>query len=491
MRIIEVRDEDHCCTSVATGMPAMESAASRSGGCAQFEQAQRFSRREVLRLGGLCGIGLTLPQWLAARSFASSAGQLPTFGRAKRVIMLYLHGGHPQQETFDPKPDGPSGVRGELAAISTSVTGVRFSEVLPRTASIAHKLAVVRSLSHDNPNHVQAALPANTGHKHPPNKIQAGDFPPSPSDFPPFGAVLDAVRPEIGGLPKWVRVGPLMRRNNGTPLHGQSPGFLGDKHAPFVVDQHLLKKRVKIESISPIDGVTSIRLSARRDLLAQFDTQRQVIDRSADAVALSDYYDRAFDLLCSAKTRQAFDLAGESPAIRTRYGLTEFGQRCLLARRLAEAGVPIINVNYCETPSGSWDTHSQNFRSMKKSRGPTFDAAFSALIKDLDQRGLLQETLVIVTAEFGRTPRINKSAGRDHWPWVYSVALAGAGIAEGTVYGASDSAAAYPVERPHDPADLAATLYHLMGIGPDTTLHDTTGRPHSLIVGKPIAGIVA
>ncbi len=469
----------------------MQTSASRSGGCAQFDNVQRLSRREVLRLGGLCGMGLTLPQWMAARTLADSAGRLPTFGRAKRVIMLYLHGGHPQQETFDPKPEGPSSVRGELGAIATSVAGVRFGEVLPRTAAIVHKLAVVRSLSHDNPNHVQAALPANTGHKHPPNKIQAGDFPPSPSDFPPFGAVLDAVRPKTGGLPTWVRVGPLMRRNNGTPLHGQGPGFLGDKHAPFVVDQSLRRDRVKIESGSPIDGVTPLRLTARRDLLEQFDAQRQLIDRSADAAALGDYYARAFDLLCSPTTRRAFDLTAESPSTRGRYGRTEFGQRCLLARRLAEAGVPMINVSYCQTPSGSWDTHSQNFRSMKQSLGPTLDASLSALVEDLDGRGLLQETLVIVTAEFGRTPRINKSAGRDHWPWVYSVALAGAGIAEGTVYGASDSAAAFPLEKPHDPADLAATIYHLMGIPPETIVHDMVGRPQSVIVGKPIVGILA
>jgi uncharacterized protein (DUF1501 family) len=463
---------------------------SQSGGCDGFRRAQRMSRREALRLGGLCGLGLTLPHLLAARSSAATGGHHPTFGRARRVIVLFLHGGHPQQETFDPKPEGPSNVRGEFGAISTSVAGVRFSEVLPRAASLMHKLAVVRSISHDNPNHVQAALPANTGQKHPSSAIQRGDFPPSSNDFPPFGAVLAATRRRESGLPTWIRVGPLMRRGNGTVLHGQLPGFLGDRHAPFIIDQDLLKQDVNIEAVRPIGDLTAMRLSSRRDLLEQFDAQRQRFDRSADALKLDEFYGRAFDLLCSSKTRQAFDLASESPSTRDRYGRTQFGQRCLLARRLAQANVPMINVSYCHTPQGSWDTHSHNFRDMKRSLGPTLDVALSALINDLDERGLLDETLVLVTAEFGRTPAINKNAGRDHWPWVYSIVFAGAGVAAGTVYGASDNAAAYPTEKAHDPQDVAATLYHLMGVAPETVIHDLVGRPHSLVTGKPIEGIL-
>jgi uncharacterized protein (DUF1501 family) len=469
----------------------MQNSGLRSSGCAQFCDAQRTTRREALRLGGLFGFGLTLPQLLSARCSAAANPKVSTFGRAKRVIMLFLHGGHPQQETFDPKPDGPSNVRGELSAISTSLPGIYFSEVLPLTSSLAHKLAIVRSLSHDNPNHVQASLPANTGHAHPPNKVQSGDFPPSTSDFPPFGAVLDAIRPQTSGLPTWVRVGPLMRRNNGTVLHGQIPGFLGDRHAPFVIDQDLRNADVKIEAVRLADDVSAMRLSARRGLLEQFDAQRQAVDRSAAALRLNEFYDRAFDLLCSPRTRKAFDLASESHATRARYSRTQFGQRCLVARRLAEAGVPMINVSYCQTPQGSWDTHAHNFRDMKRSLGPTLDAAFSALVGDLDERGLLDETLVIVTAEFGRTPAINRNAGRDHWPWVYSVAVAGGGTAAGTVYGASDGSAAYPSERACTPQDLAASVYHLLGVVPQTVIHDMLGRPHSLIVGKPIEGILA
>ncbi|MGH7128541.1 MAG: DUF1501 domain-containing protein, partial [Planctomycetaceae bacterium] len=201
----------------------------RRMGCAEYRLTQRLSRREALRVGGLFGLGITLPAVLQARDKAPRDAS-PTFGRAKRVVMLFLHGGHPQQETFDPKPDGPAAVRGEFGAIATSVPGVQFCELLPKCAGIMDRLAVIRSMSHDNPNHVQACLPAQTGHKHGPEVKSRGDFPPSNTDFPPFGAVLDAIRPARGALPTWVRVGPLMRRNNGTVLHGQLPGFLGAAH---------------------------------------------------------------------------------------------------------------------------------------------------------------------------------------------------------------------------------------------------------------------
>lgn len=455
-------------------------------------KARPVSRRDVLRLGSLAGLSLTLPQLLESRSLSADASVGgPGFGRAKQVIMLFLHGGHPQQETFDPKPDGPAAVRGEFGAISTNVAGVTFSEVLPKCATLMHRLAVVRSMSHDNPNHVQACLPAHTGHKHPANNLKRGDFPPANTDFPPVGAVLDTIRPTRGNLPTWVRVGPLMRRSNGTTLHGQLPGFLGTAHSSFVVDQSLLAKKVTIEALRRSEQLSSMRLTARQNLLQQFDRQRQMLEASSAARELDGFYERGFHLLGSAQTRDAFNLASESAVTRERYGPTEFGQRCLLARRLAEAGVPMINVSYCHTPSGSWDTHGNNFRKMKDSLGPTFDSAFTALVEDLADRGLLDETLVIANAEFGRTPTINKNAGRDHWPWVYSLALAGAGIQGGTVHGASDASAAYPTVHPHGPEDMAATIYHLLGIDPETVVHDLNGRPHRLIIGEPISQILA
>jgi hypothetical protein len=447
---------------------------------------QRVSRRNAIKLGGL--FGLSLPEMLRSRSLAASGNG--SFGRAKRMIVLYLHGGHPQQETFDPKPNGPSAVKGEFGAISTSLPGIQFSELLPQCATLARRMAIIRSMSHSNPNHVTASLPANTGHQHPPGTPQT-DFPPSVSDFPPFGAVVDAVRPSQNQLPGWVRIGPLMRRSNGTTLHGQLAGFLGARHAHFPVDQKLLSEDVSIEAVQPADALTSSRIGSRRSLLRQIDEQRRMLDEFADAADLDQFYQRAFSLLSSAATRSAFDLASEPIELRQSYGWTEFGQRCVLARRLIEAGVPVVNVSYCHTPSGSWDTHSQNFRKLKDSLAPTFDAALHGLITDLDQRGLLDDTLVVVNAEFGRTPAINRNSGRDHWPWVYSLALCGAGTAAGTVFGASDNSAAYPAESPRNQADFAATLYHLLGVDRETVLYDQTYRPHPLIIGSVVDELLA
>jgi len=456
-------------------------------GCAEFRRASSLSRRQLLSVGGLCGMGLLLPDLFRAQ--AKPWGDAKHV-RAKSVIVLYLHGGHAQQETWDPKPDGPSPERGEFDAIATSVPGVRVGELLPRSAKVMHKLAIIRSLSHANANHVQASLAAMTGHSHPPEAERRGDFPPSATDFPPFGAVLGQLR-KAGKLPTWVQVGPLMRRANGTVLHGQLPGFLGNKHSPLVIDQDLLPAGVKVGAVASSADVPRLRLTSRRSILQAIDGQRRQLDHAAEVRDFDAYQQRALNLLTSAATARAFNLAAEPSAVRDEYGRTQFGQSCLLARRLAEAGVPIINVHFCRTPTGSWDTHGQHFRQMKDWLCPTFDRAFAALVSDLDQRGLLDQTLVLATAEFGRTPKINSSSGRDHWPWVYSVALAGGGCGRGIVYGASDKAAAFPKAHPHDPRDLAATVYHLLGVPADKIVYDQTHRPHALVIGQKIDGLLA
>lgn len=443
-----------------------------------------LSRRELLLVGGSCGLAALSPEWFQRRAEGAPSN---SFGRARSAIILYLHGGHAQQETWDPKPDGPYPARGEFGAITTRVPGVYFSELLPRSAAILDRLAIIRSLSHANANHVQAALPAMTGHAHPPETESRGDFPPSPTDFPPFGAVLNQLRP-ARNLPSWVQIGPLMRRSNGTILHGQSPGFLGNRHGPLVIDQDLLPTDVRLEALAV--GEERERLSGRRDLLARLDGERRLLDGLAETTDLDSYQQQALNLLTAPTTARAFNLATEPERVREAYGKTQFGQRCLLARRLAEAGVPIINVHWCRTPGDSWDTHGRHFTQMKDSLCPIFDRAFAALVSDLEQRGLLDRTLVLATAEFGRTPQVNKNAGRDHWPWVYSVAMAGGGTAGGVVYGASDRSAAYPISNPHNPRDLAATVYHLLGVAPETQLQDAIGRPHALIVGEKIAALL-
>lgn len=434
------------------------------------------------------GLGVTLSDMLGKRAIAEGGS---TFGRAKQVIMLFLHGGHPQQETFDPKPNGPEDVRGPFKAISTAVPGTQFCELLPGLAAHAEKLAVVRSMTHANTNHVQACLPAQTGHKHPESVRSRGDFPPSETDFPPIGAVVQHLRGSQSSLPEWVRIGPLMRRSNGTTLHGQTPGFLGSGQASFAVDQKLLGDNVEIEALKKPAGLNDIRLTDRANLRRQFNLQTQKLQEFGETQRLSPYFEKAVALLASRETRAAFDLSQEPESLREAYGETEFGQRCLLARRLAEAGVPMVNVSYCHTPSGSWDTHSQNAKKMKESLAPTLDQSVSALLTDLDQRGMMDETLVVINAEFGRTPKINKNQGRDHWPFVYSLVLAGAGVQGSAVYGKSDKSAAYPMENPRDPADMAATIYHLLGVNPETRIYDAAQRPHSLVVGKPIVELLA
>ena len=462
-------------------------------GCGEF-RALRRSRRDVIRLGALSGAGLLLPDLLRARDNARAASSParptdPTFGRARSVIMIYLHGGPAQQETWDPKPDGPSPARGQFGAIATSVPGVCFSELLPRSARLMHQIAVIRSLTHSNAIHVQAALPAMTGRHHPPGTESRGDFPPSSTDFPAMGGVLDHLRPP-DRLPSWVQVGPTMTRGNLTVLHGQSPGFLGSAHGPLVIDQDLTPDGVVVDAVARDRSAAAWRLGPRRTLLERFDEERRALDNTAAVRAFDAYQNRALDLLTAPQVARAFDLAGEPRVVRDTYGRNAVGQACLLARRLAEAGVPMINVHYCRRPPG-WDTHGRHFAAMKESLCPTLDTAFAALLTDLDHRGLLGSTLVWINSEFGRTPRINNGAGRDHWPWAYSLAMAGGGIAGGLCVGATDAMAAYPTRDPHDPSDLVATAYHLLGVPPDTVISDQLGRPHALVNGKLIAGLIA
>jgi hypothetical protein len=455
----------------------------------------RWNRRELIRLGGLAGLGLTLPDLLRIRGrvhagvpdSARRAAE-PTFGRARSVIMIYLHGGPAQQETWDPKPNGPSPERGPFGAIATSVPGVSFCELLPESARWMHRFAVIRSLSHPNANHVQAALPAMTGRHHPPGTESRGDFPPTPGDFPAMGAVLDRLRPSPE-LPTWVQIGPTMTRTNLTVLHGQSPGFLGATHGPLLIDQDLTPDRVVVEAVAPDRGVSAERLGSRRTLLERLEDQRRALDRSSSERTLDTYQQKALDLLTAPAVVRAFDLASEPPARRDDYGRNPVGQSCLLARRLAEAGVPMISVHYCRRPPG-WDTHGKHFEAMKDSLCPTLDRAFVALLTDLDRRGLLDSTLVWINSEFGRTPRVNTGAGRDHWPWAYSLALAGGGIAGGNCLGATDAIAAYPTREPHDPSDLVATVYHLLGIPPDTVIHDQLQRPYDLVQGRKIDALL-
>ena len=452
----------------------------------------RLDRREMIRVGGLSSLGLNLPGLLASQAVAASENTDPTFGRAKSVIYVWLQGGPPQHETFDPKPDAPSGIRGVFSPIQTNVPGVQFCELLPRTARIADKLAVVRSMATDNNQHSGSGYEVLTGYKYQganPRKI-------TPGDWPWFGSLVKQLKPSEKLPPlSTVWIPQIMRLNENVTPAGQTGGFLGRRWDP---------DRFQVNPMDPGDGVPglqlgdvpTLRLKNRVGLLEQVDRHFGGIVRGREPKLFGTYQDQAFDILINGRVRNAFDVSGEPEMLRRRYGMSNWNQLLLLSRRLVEAGVRLVHVNWVREPGDSavdnpmWDTHAQNADRLEDVLCPKFDVGFTALIEDLETRGLLDETLVVAIAEFGRTPKINPLGGRDHWGSVFSFAMAGAGIAPGQVYGASDRQGAYPARNRVTPADLTATIFHLLGIDPFGAFHDPLGRELQLTKGEPIRDLL-
>jgi hypothetical protein len=458
------------------------------------------TRREVIAVGGLSTLGLTLPVLLGSQSrgvavepnrLARDVGA--TFGRAKNCIFLWLQGGPPQHETFDPKPDAPVEIRGPFKPIATTVPGVRFCELLPRTARHAHELAVVRSLSTRDDNHDVSGYWVLTGYPYGPGSARQI----KPTDWPYFGSVVKMLKPSTR-LPALttVWVPDVMRLNDNVTPAGQTAGFLGKQWEPerFVGDP--AKPDYRIDGLDFGEDFSKERVASREALLGQLD--RSFDRRSgADAVRAWDRLSvHAYDLVTSGAARAAFDLSKETDKTRDRYGRYTWGQSCLLARRLVEAGVRLVHVNWPREPGDSavdnplWDTHAQNADRLQDFLCPMFDVTFDALMNDLADRGLLSETLVVVVGEFGRTPKINAVGGRDHWGHVFSAAFAGAGVRGGSVVGASDKNGAYPVTDPISGGDFTATIYHLLGIDPHGMFRDKADRPHPLTKGEPIGGVL-
>jgi len=452
----------------------------------------RLDRREMIRVGGLSSLGLSLPSLLASQADASSEISDPTFGRAKSVIYVWLQGGPPQHETFDPKPEAPSGIRGLFSPIQTNVPGVQFCELLPRTARIADKLAIVRSMATDNNQHSGSGYEVLTGYKYAgsnPRKI-------TPQDWPWFGSLVKRLKPSKKLPPlSTVWVPQIMRLNENVTPAGQTGGFLGRRWDP---------DRFEVNPMEPGDGVPglqlgdvpALRLKKRVGLLEQVERHFGGISRGREPKLFGTYQNQAFDILLNGRVRNAFDVSAEPETLRRRYGLSNWNQLLLLSRRLVEAGVRLVHVNWVREPGDSavdnpmWDTHAQNADRLEDVLCPKFDVGFTALIEDLDTRGLLDETLVVAIAEFGRTPKINPLGGRDHWGSVFSFALAGAGISPGQVYGASDRHGAYPARNRVTPADLTATIFHLLGIDPRGAFHDPLGRELQLTRGEPIRDLL-
>ncbi len=459
-----------------------------SHGCRELRSLTQVGRRQILQAGALGLAGLSLPALWQARSSGATGGG---FGRAKRCIFLFMWGGPSQLDTFDLKPDAPSDIRGEFQPISTRTPGLLLCEHFEHLARITDKVAIVRSLHHDDPAHLSSGHTTVTGHLPPVNKSDAE--PPSDRDTPHLGCVMSHLRPAPSALPSFVTL-PWKVAHPAAPggqAPGQHGGWLGHKYDPFVITGDPSRADWQAPSLSLCDGITPERMRDRRVLLRQLDVARARLD-STDVRQLSHWEQRAFELLASAKVRQAFDLSDEPDHVRQRYGQNIHGQCVLLARRLVEHGVPIVNVNWHSDGRNFWDTHGDNFNRLKRDLIPPADRALSALIEDLEVRGMLDDTLVVWVGEFGRKPNITAgNAGREHWPYCYSGLLAGGGIQGGAVYGASDRHAAYPVDDPVSPHDLVATIYHALGVARGTELQDNLGRPHQVYAGRPLTRLLA
>jgi hypothetical protein len=464
------------------------------------------SRRELLLgVGGLSVAGLGLPKLLARES-----GRPAPRPAARSCIIFYLEGGPSHIDLWDMKPHAPAEVRGEFAPIATSVPGLNVCEHLPLLARQMHRLALVRSVTHGITDHNAGTYYSLTG-RYPVegSRLVIAD---GPKNFPPYGAVLARLRPTGNALPDFVHIPELMS-NLDVDIAGQSAGFLGPACDPLVTGDPSLPG-FEVPGLTPAREVPLDRLDRRMSLARQLD---RAVAAWADDPALDRmdlFQRRALRLLHSPEARRAFDLSREPLAVRERYGvdpgsdrsiearkfggLPHLGQCALLARRLIEAGVRLVTLCTGRRIDQAWDTHRDHFPLLKRSLCPMFDRAFSALLQDLADRGLLEETLVVALVEFGRTPKLgyvtsNAGAapgGRDHWPYCYTVLFAGGGVPGGAILGASDRQGAYPARDPVRPEDITATIYQIMGIPPETEIRDPQGQPHHLIRGRALAGLM-
>ncbi|MEO2015873.1 MAG: DUF1501 domain-containing protein [Fuerstiella sp.] len=445
----------------------------------------RVSRRRVLEVGSSAAFGVTLTDLLAASTSQASRPQGARFGQARSVVVIFLWGGPAQQDLWDPKPDAPSAIRSEFKPISTSVSGTQISEQLPKLAQQAERYTIIRSVTHRDFEHGSAAYTALTGYPHP---LPGTNTTARPDDFPTYGSLVSRLTPTRRPVPDFVVLGPVMHQGARPPLAGQNAGFLGPGFDALRVPDDPGEKSFRVDSVTLPEGVAQSRLAGRQSLLSSIDPTEQTF-RNRRLAGLDDLYARAFGLLSSSETRRAFDLTGESALLRDSYTRTRFGQTLLMARRLVEADIPLITVNWSKLNADQWDTHANNYPRLRKML-PPFDQALATFLEDLDTRGLLDSTLVLCLGEFGRTPTVNKGAGRDHWPDCYSLLIAGGGIAAGRTYGASNRTAAYPITNHVAPWDIAATMFHLKGIDPHSHISNRQGQPLPVSRGEVVSGLL-
>lgn len=425
------------------------------------------SRRHVLRLG-TCGLigGLTLPRLLELQAKAA----MPSSAKAKSCIFLFLEGGPPHQDMWDPKPEAPPEIRGPFGTISTNVPDIFITDQLPLCARIADKYTILRSHSHADNGHSTGYHYVMTGRK---PSFADGDNPvPNNEYFPSIGSVVSKTLGPRGAMPPYI--------NLPHPMAGGGPGFYGAEHAPFVIEADPTQPDFEVKDLQPSGRLSEKRLDLRRRLLSGIDQMEREHDQSR-ARAMSTYYEKAYSLIASDDAKKAFNIHDEPDSVRDAYGRTQLGQCALLARRLVEGGCRFVGVD-----APGWDVHFNCFPSLQTDLIPYADRAFSALVTDLEQRGLLDETLVVMMGEMGRTPRVNAQAGRDHWSMAQTIIFAGGGTKPGQVIGATDKQAAAPTTTPVGVSDLLRTISVLMGIDPDKQFIGPLGRPVPIVDGGSV-----
>ena len=429
------------------------------------------SRREFLKVGTAGLLGLGLPQLLRSEARAASSDDDAPKAKAKSVIVVWLGGGPATIDMWDNKPDAPEGIRGEFKSIDTKAKGMQFTEHLPKMAAIGDKVSVVRSLYHTIPSHAPATVFMNTGNK-----------PTASSRYPAMGSLAAKLLPVPQGVPAYVTFGG----------ERVGAGYLGTSYNPFLVEVPNGKggkgpQELRVRGITLPNKFTQDELSRRDELLSKFDGNLRALDQSSDVLeGLDSFHKQAIEILNSDRTKKAFDLSTETAATREMYGTSGFGMSALASRRLIEAGV-----RFATFSMGGWDTHSNTFKTFKDRNLPQLDAVLSALITDLDQRGLLDSTIVMCAGEFGRTPKINKNGGRDHWARSMAAVVAGGGLKRGYVHGSTDASGMAPNVDPVTPDDLSATIFRQLGIDPHSELQSGTGRPMQLFrEGKVIEKLV-
>jgi hypothetical protein len=473
------------------------------------------TRRDLLRVGGTSLMGLSLPSLFASQARAndrpaSESTRGRGFGKAKSVILVYLQGGPSHLDLWDPKENVPANVKSVFKNIPTKIPGVNYTELLPKLAQVNDKFTMIRSMSYSPNglfNHTAAIYQIHTGYTT--DKVSASGQlePPSPKDFPTLGSNIIKMKPmTVPMLPFVMMPRPLQESN--VVGKGGSAGFLGKAYDPYLLyppgdDMDMTKMdRISVADLQLREDLTPERMSRRATLRETIAKGMPDVEKAVSKYELNSYYDKALGLVLSGRAREAFNLKAEKDATREKYGKNTFGQCLLLARRLVEAGTRFVEVNWpkvANSDNHSWDVHVDLSKRMKTQAAPMLDAGLSALIADLDERGMLNDTLVVCIGEFGRSPQRgvstsgnqNNDDGRDHWPYCYTSVIAGAGIKRGYVHGKSDKTASAPIEHPVHPTELLATIYHSVGIKPDTIVYNHLNQPRELVKGEVVTGVLA